>query len=518
MPRPELQYTGTAREVELCCKQWPGTSASAYAPMVSEARSKGNRSLVTAFNSGRFVIHPHTNTLLALWDIMIGMLILITLTVTPYELGFPSENDDDFYRLRLLPDIVFALDVPLQFFVSFPHQAEQRWIKKPIRIFYSYARGMFLPDLMSTLPFDAISRGFGREWLRWMKLVRVTRSLRVRRLLHRHAAGIAVPYIRINLVHLMILIFMTVHWIACGIGVVHILEQNYDYLGGWVEAMRKTKPGFFTHAHKEEPFELYTAAVYWSVMTTTTVGYGDVTATNDLEALYMTSTMILSGFVWAYVIGMICSIISNLDAETAAFEADMDSVNAMLKEQHVSEGLSREVREYFIMRKASYHRRKRLELFDTLSPALQAKMAHSLMQWVEAKVWFLRPVDVNGGFVTGFFRSLELKFFPPREIIKLPHTLVIVFRGKVLRNAKVLHTGDVWGMLELIVREVRVHTKCNPLSLSFLELQYITQTKFLALCDEHPEQMKRVRLAALFYGLPQAVKMGLIHPSQWKQV
>ena len=51
------------------------------------------------------------------------------------------------------------------------------------------------------------------------------------------------------------------------------------------------------------PVILYTISLYYSIMTLTTVGYGDVTPGTLSEYVTATLIMFAGGFIWAYVIG-----------------------------------------------------------------------------------------------------------------------------------------------------------------------------------------------------------------------
>ena len=70
---------------------------------------------------------------------------------------------------------------------------------------------------------------------------------------------------------------------------------------------------------------LYSAAIYWAVMTITSIGYGDITATpgNIAEQVVATLLMILGSMGWGMVLGTIVSNLSNLDPEGDAFQNTM---------------------------------------------------------------------------------------------------------------------------------------------------------------------------------------------------
>ena len=103
-------------------------------------------------------------------------------------------------------------------------------------------------------------------------------------------------------------------------------------------------------------FTVYWAAVYWAIMTMSTIGYGDVTPQNDSERIYMvignppllllfterftnrrllalrltlldlspsSSGMCLGAAIYAYLVGNVCSILAGMAAGKTAFREEV---------------------------------------------------------------------------------------------------------------------------------------------------------------------------------------------------
>jgi hypothetical protein len=74
----------------------------------------------------------------------------------------------------------------------------------------------------------------------------------------------------------------------------------------------------------------YLAAFYFSLVTLSTVGYGDILPRTSLEKDFVIMAIMLGAFLYAYIIGEFSDLISNMKKEKSKFEAKMRSVNDLL--------------------------------------------------------------------------------------------------------------------------------------------------------------------------------------------
>ena len=81
------------------------------------------------------------------------------------------------------------------------------------------------------------------------------------------------------------------------------------------------------------PFQMYVGAIYWSITTITSVGYGDISARNLDEMLVCTVCILISSCVWAYIIGNVCGIMATLDVDGIEHHQAMDALNHFIHER-----------------------------------------------------------------------------------------------------------------------------------------------------------------------------------------
>ena len=68
------------------------------------------------------------------------------------------------FFLNLLVDLLFFIDLCLQFFLAYYDEDTRQWITDHSKIFYNYVTTWFLVDLVSIIPFSPFSIGMKRGW------------------------------------------------------------------------------------------------------------------------------------------------------------------------------------------------------------------------------------------------------------------------------------------------------------------------------------------------------------------
>jgi len=496
-----------------------------YARLAAGATKKQERrytcahSFVVAYQAGKFVVDPHTSRWLCYWDALIIILIVAVAFLIPYQIGFclVIEDSGTLKLFALSVDMVFIVDILMQFTISSQHPENRRWLRIPKKIVAAYLNGFFMMDVISVLPYDEfaleVTRRYGEHFafLGVLKTLSLIRLLRINRLIARYEAVVDVPYTSVKLTKLLILLLFGLHWIASAWGLLLAIERFHNPDGpDWAANVASAKPGMFK-GDKESPWELYTASIYWSCMTITSIGYGDVVAMNCLEAWGATILMALSGLMWAHIIGSICAIAGAMDEGNVAHENTLLSLNTMTRSYDVPQEIRVKLREYFMCRKALFYREKQVELVRAMSPELQGKTARYVQQSWLSKVCFLR--DCCNGFVVGLFEILNFSVYPPRELVLLPFSMCFLHQGVILKSARILAPGTMWGLEDVLLSNEALLDPNAPLALSYLEVQYIERWALEKLVERFPQERGGIRKCTILYALKRSVARGLIKPS-----
>ena len=192
-----------------------------------------------------------------------------------------------------------------------------------------YLEFWFWVDLVSTIPFDDLVSLIGGV-RKHLEAIRAIRILRLGRLFKLHRLMKLSEYIeekmgisssQINLVMLMLQIFFVAHVFAC---FWHLLGQPSDSTSRtWL-----TEGNFDTTSLVDQ----YIAALYFTIVTMLTVGYGDIHPTNPSERVYSIVMMLSGGVFFGALLSKVASVMEKRHPQARAFRENMDEIRAFLEE------------------------------------------------------------------------------------------------------------------------------------------------------------------------------------------
>jgi hypothetical protein len=148
----------------------------------------------------------------------------------------------------------------------------------------------------------------------------------------------------LSILKCLIGVIISSHWMACTWVLQAFIASDTplpSWLGddGYCVASDAHETGYVCQA----PGTMYIAALYWSVMTITSVGYGDISATpfNEVEMAVCLCLMLISSVIYAQVIGTYCGVVASLNPEAAAFRETLDDLNRFMSREDLPSEMRR---------------------------------------------------------------------------------------------------------------------------------------------------------------------------------
>ncbi|KAJ3029352.1 UNVERIFIED_CONTAM: hypothetical protein HDU68_012418 [Siphonaria sp. JEL0065] len=165
----------------------------------------------------------------------------------------------------------------------------------------------------------------------------------------------------------------------------------------------------------------YCFAIYWTVTTMTTTGYGDIRPETDGERLFAILAMTSGTFFFGYISGTIASALSNMDSRRVSYQQKMDAVRQYMNDRNMDSDMQERVLDYYDY---VWERNKGIDvrnLFDDMPSTFKGEVALSLNNAIIDKATMFRKCS------NGFRRLLAI------------HMKLYLFTA----NEYVIHKGDL---------------------------------------------------------------------------
>ena len=202
--------------------------------------------------------------------------------------------------------------------------------------------------------------------------------------------------------------------------------------------------------------EIYVAAFYWSSMTMTTIGYGDIVPSTWIERIFVSVAMLVGAFMYGYIIGAVGNVIAQANSRKNAFYTLMGELNSFLDEGKLSPDLRIRLREYFKYKMASSHVDAHTALLQQMSPALRAEITLCMNTWITRVDLFKNCPEA---LIIQLTMAIKQQTFPPQEKILVPgdwsDKMFIVRKGVAICRQKIVTTGQVF-CVESLYKEGKV--------------------------------------------------------------
>ncbi len=355
---------------------------------------------------------------------------ILTMMLAPFQVAFEFEFNRSFYVVENTLNILFVADIIVNFNLAV-NKDEVMLIERE-QIAKEYFLGMLWVDVLGVLPFERIAvsscaklcgQSYGNEThlmlapLRLLQLVRFHRIKKFSHVLRYDAARVSL--LTFTLIRNFAVVVISCHCQACAMYFLAHLH-NFDE-GTWL--------GPIVH-NSESVFERYITALYVSITTFCTVGYGDFSPVNLEEKIAGSLFMVLNIAIAAWIIGSITLLILKSDETTRKYRDSLEVLHEYGAMHNFDETLMNRLRQQL---RLGFNNREVADehVLKYFPSAVRRKILQRLYKDSLINTNIMKGIRPQ--FVDAFLTSCTVEIFSPGE--------EIVERGSILSDLFLLVGG-----------------------------------------------------------------------------
>uniref|UniRef100_A0A674MWJ5 Cyclic nucleotide gated channel subunit alpha 2 n=1 Tax=Takifugu rubripes TaxID=31033 RepID=A0A674MWJ5_TAKRU len=388
--------------------------------------------------------------------------------------------------LDYLSDLIYLLDTGVRLRTGFLEQG--LLVKDQAKLWASYVRTLqFKLDLLSILPTDLayISTGIHTPQLRFNRLLRFPRMFEF---FDRTETRTNYPNI-FRICNLVLYILVIIHWNAC---IYYAISKSLGFGSDtWV----------FPNISRPEYSSLtrsYVYCLYWSTLTLTTIGEMPAPV-RDEEYLFVVFDFLVGVLIFATIVGNVGSMIANMNATRAEFQARIDAIKHYMHFRKVNKELETRVIKWFDYLWTNKKAVDEQEVLKNLPNKLRAEIAINVHLETLKKVRIFQ--DCEAGLLVELVLKLRPQVFSPGDYIcrkgDIGKEMYIIKEGKLavvaddgVTQYALLTAGSCFGEISILnIKGSKMGNRrtANIRSLGYSDLFCLSKDDLMEAVTEYPD-------------------------------
>ncbi|XP_022879617.1 potassium channel KAT3-like isoform X2 [Olea europaea var. sylvestris] len=341
------------------------------------------------------------------WEMFLVLLVIYSAWISPFEFAFSTFKHDALFIFDNIVNSFFFIDILLTFFVAYLEKQTYLLVDDPRKIAIRYLSTWFIFDVCSTVPFRALSLLFTYHsdglGFKLLSMLRLWRLRRVSSMFARLEKDIRFNYFWTRCTKLISVTLFTVHCAGC---FNYIIADRYpDPKSTWIGAV-------YPNFKNISLWDRYVTAIYWSIVTLTTTGYGDLHAENPREMLFYIFYMLLNLGLTAYLIGNMTNLVVHWSSHTRNFRDTIRAASEFTKRNQLPQHIQDKILSHICL-KFKREGLKQQETLNGLPKAIRSSIAHYLFYPIVQIVPLFQGVSQE--FLFQLVAEMEVEYYPPKE-------------------------------------------------------------------------------------------------------
>ncbi|XP_004706330.1 cGMP-gated cation channel alpha-1 [Echinops telfairi] len=423
------------------------------------------------------------------WLFCIAMPVMYNWTMIIARACFDELQSDYllyWFIFDYLADGIYAMDMFVRTRTGYLEQG--LLVREETKLLKKYKSDMqFKLDVLSMVPTDLLffKLGWSYPEIRLNRLLRISRMFEF---FQRTETRTNYPNI-FRISNLVMYIVIIIHWNAC---VYYSISKAIGFGSDTWVYPDVNDPEFGRLARK------YVYSLYWSTLTLTTIGETPPPV-RDSEYIFVVIDFLIGVLIFATIVGNIGSMISNMNAARAEFQARIDAIKQYMHFRNVSKDMEKRVIKWFDYLWTNKKTVDEKEVLKYLPDKLRAEIAINVHLDTLKKVRIF--ADCEAGLLVELVLKLQPQVYSPGDYIckkgDIGREMYIIKEGKLavvaddgITQFVVLSDGSYFGEISILnIKGSKAGNRrtANIKSIGYSDLFCLSKDDLMEALTEYPD-------------------------------